>query len=121
MNFANVGSGSFNVVISWAGKTKSCSISYNIVAKPENCGNGFINEGETCISCPADAGCDFSAGQVCDTNPFSPTVAMCITPSVPPVIPPSDGGFDFFTIGIIIALIIGFSGVVLVLKGRGVF
>ncbi len=115
LNFAEPGSGAFLVTVSWASKSKSCNISFNVTRKIETCGNGDLDQGETCISCPQDAGC--VGADSCDANPFSSTFEQCVAPIVPPI--PGEAPFDFIIFiwaGIILVFI---AGVALVAKGRG--
>ena len=116
LNFPNPADGSFPVTVSWSGKNKSCNLAYHIVAKPELCGNGELNENENCVTCPQDAGC--VGGASCDANPFSATYTQCIAP--PPIIIPPVPALDLVLVGYIIAIILGAAGVVLVLKDQGV-
>jgi hypothetical protein len=80
--------GSFAVTVSWKGMQKTCNIAYNIDRAPDKCGNNHIDEGENCVTCPADAGCNPLRGESCDNNPQSDTFGACIVP----ILPPDDGG-----------------------------
>ncbi len=114
LNFGEPTSGSFPVTISWKSRSKSCNISFDIIRKIEKCGNGNLDEGETCNSCPADAGC--VSPETCDANPFSSTFDQCVSPTIPPI-SPGEAPFDF---GILIWVAIGIvlvAGVVLTAMG----
>ncbi len=58
------GAGSCPFEFQWGDKKTRCSISYEFKERPEDCGNGVQDAGETCANCPQDVICP--PGTYCD-------------------------------------------------------
>lgn len=61
-----VQSGCCNISATWKAKSSTCCFQYSVIERPNNCGNGNVDIGETCVNCPEDIPC--GQGTFCNTQ-----------------------------------------------------
>jgi hypothetical protein len=76
LNIQAVGSNTCGVTFNYPLGSKTCNLNYTGIARPVDCGNGVVNPGETCVSCPQDIVCSSqqfcnTVSQVCEAKPVT--------------------------------------------------
>jgi len=63
-NASSAAVGDCTFVFDFGTDTRECDVAYNFYDRPEDCGNGVFDDGETCANCPSDVFCGLN--QYCE-------------------------------------------------------